>query len=83
MQMRQQDGRDANVIVDHLSLGESGFGIEHLVEVRQLKVFAFHVNDSVFWHRSSLAFRNDAACGGKYASGVRGEVMGQSEIVVE
>src|SRR6185369_11394406 len=38
-EMRQQDGSDADVIIDDLALGEPGFGIKDLVEVRQGKDF--------------------------------------------
>jgi hypothetical protein len=33
--MRQQIGRYADVIIDDLSLGESGGGIEDLVKIRE------------------------------------------------
>ena len=50
-QMRQQDGSDAHVIVDHLSLGESGLGIQHLIEIRKLQVSAFDVDHRFFRHQ--------------------------------
>ena len=34
LQVRKQYGCDANVIIDHLSLGEAGFWIKNLTEIR-------------------------------------------------
>src|SRR5208283_493565 len=48
VQVRQQHGSNAHEIVDDLSLGEPGLGIEHLIEVRHLQVLALDVNYYVF-----------------------------------
>jgi hypothetical protein len=42
--MRQQNGRDAGVVVDHLSLGEPSRGIQDFVQVGQTQMFAFYLN---------------------------------------
>src|SRR5579863_4387638 len=42
--MRQQDRRDARVVVDHLSLGEPSCGVKYLVQVRQTQMFAVDLN---------------------------------------
>src|SRR4030081_504563 len=39
-EMRHQYGRDADVIIDHLSFGESAGGIEDLVKIRETKLAA-------------------------------------------
>src|ERR1019366_4738697 len=49
-QVRQQRRRDAHVIIDHLPLGESSFGKQHLIEVRKLQVPSLDVNYSLFGH---------------------------------
>src|ERR1019366_5413117 len=46
----QQQRCDAHVVVNHLSLGESGFGIQNLVEVRKLQVLSLDVNHGLFGH---------------------------------
>src|ERR1051325_8407923 len=51
-QMGQEHRRDANVIVDHLTFGESDFGIKHLVEVRDGELFAFNDELCFFGHCS-------------------------------
>src|SRR5580704_7707420 len=43
--MRQQDRRDAGVVIDHLSLGEPGCGVKNLVQVSQTQMFAVDLND--------------------------------------
>src|SRR5258708_7941194 len=44
-EMRHQIGRNADVIIRHLSLGEPGSGIEDLVKIRELKLAALHFDD--------------------------------------
>ena len=45
LQVRQQRGRDARVVIDHLALGETCGRIQNLVEIRQVQPLAFHVHD--------------------------------------
>ena len=33
-QMRQKDGRDLDVVMNHLAFGEAGLRLKHLVEIR-------------------------------------------------
>ena len=44
-QMGQQHGRNSRVIVDYLALGETGGGIQDFIQVGQLQVFAFDLDD--------------------------------------
>ncbi len=53
LQMRQQHGRDPDVIIDHLALGEADLRIKDLVEIRNRK--AFFLRRSV--GLSCMAFR--------------------------
>jgi hypothetical protein len=42
--MRQQDRRDARIVIDNLSLSEPGCGVKYLVQVSQTQMFAFDLN---------------------------------------
>ena len=53
-QMRNQDGRDAGVVVDDLSLGEAGRGIQDFVQIRQLQLPALNFNHRCSAHAASL-----------------------------
>src|ERR1700693_346707 len=52
-EMRHQHGRDADVIIHHLPLGEPGSGIEDLVKVRETKLAALHFDDGRGGHKYS------------------------------
>jgi hypothetical protein len=54
--MGQKRGRNAGVVVDDLSLGESGGGVKDLVEIRQGQALAFDVDDGRGAHRT-LSFK--------------------------
>ena len=47
-QMRQKHRRDADVVIDHLSFGESDFRIKHLVQVRYLNLALFYDSSGLF-----------------------------------
>src|SRR5258708_30672871 len=49
-EMRHQIGRNADVIIRHLSLGEPGSGIDDLVKIRELKLAALHFDDGGSGH---------------------------------
>ncbi len=40
-EMRQEDWRDADVVIDYLAFGESDLRIKHLVQVRHLNLAVF------------------------------------------
>ena len=40
-EMRQEDWRDADVVIDYLAFGESDLRIKHLVQVRNLNLAVF------------------------------------------
>ena len=46
-QMRNNRRRDPDVVVDHLFLGESGGGIQHLLQVRQLEMLALNFDGRI------------------------------------
>ena len=70
-QVRQQHGRNAHVIVDHLPLIESRLGIQNLVQVRQLQVPALDIDHGLFGHHLLACLRNDAMRAAKYARAMR------------
>jgi len=45
--VRDQQRRDARVVVDHLALGGAGLGVEHLVEVGQAQAMTAHLDVGV------------------------------------
>src|SRR5579864_8684583 len=45
--MRNNRRRDASVVVDHLLLGKSRGGIEHLLQVRQLQMLALNLDSRI------------------------------------
>ncbi len=49
-EMRHQYRRNADVIVDHLTLGEAGGGIENLVQVGKIELTAFDFDDGGSGH---------------------------------
>jgi hypothetical protein len=52
-QVRQQDGRDPRVVLDHLTLGETGRGIEDLVQVREREPAALDLDLHALGRRHS------------------------------
>ena len=50
-EMRNQHGRDAHVIINHLALGKAGRGIEDLLQVRELQLAALDFDDGWCRHR--------------------------------
>src|SRR5437660_10060098 len=59
-EMRHQIGRDADVIIHHLPLGERGGGIEDLVKIRETKLAALYFDDGGSGH-GSLAMESRAS----------------------
>ncbi len=53
-QMRHQDRRNASVVVDDLSLGEAGRGIENFIQVGELQLPALNFDHRFFAHAASL-----------------------------
>ncbi len=54
--MGDEDGRDAGVVVNHLSLGKSGRGIQDLIQIRQLQLPALNFNHRFVAHIASSGF---------------------------
>src|SRR6202451_1266372 len=57
--MGQQNRRDPRIIVDDLSLGEPGRGIQDFIQVGQTQVLAFDLDD--FWFAHADSFRSGRA----------------------
>ena len=55
--MREENRRDLDVVVDHLALGEPGFRPEHLVEIGDRQLAAFHDQLGFFAHCLVIASR--------------------------
>src|SRR4051812_48653646 len=55
-QMRKQHRRDADVIIDHLPLGEPGFRVKDLVQVRVPEVFSSDEQLRFSRHRSDSPY---------------------------
>src|SRR5438874_3913328 len=48
--MWQKDGRDPDVVVDHLAFAEPDFRVENLVQVRNREIFSFNDEFRFVWH---------------------------------
>jgi hypothetical protein len=57
LQMRQKRRRNADVVIDHLRLGETGPRVKHLVQVRYLKFSIVDDEFRLLGHQSNLAQR--------------------------
>src|SRR5438477_5737970 len=52
-QMREEKRRDADVVIDHLAFGESGFRVKDFVQIRNRQLLAFHDQLSFIAHESN------------------------------
>ena len=56
-EVRHQHRRDADVVVHHLPFGETGGGIEDLVQIRELELAALHFDDGGSGHGDAVVGR--------------------------
>ena len=56
--MRQEHGRDADVVIDYLAFGETGLRVQDLVQVRDRELFSFDGELGFVGHGSQRSTSN-------------------------